>query len=99
MNGPGSSRSVSIERQRVISTSSWAHVPTASLPASVTMRAPDSRTAAISAWLTAMFESRVMMSHPLAAVCGIHTVSGVCGRVIGQAGRCRRCKNPPGSPG
>jgi hypothetical protein len=41
------------------------------------MRAPLSRTAAISARWTEMFLSRVMISQDFAAVLGIHSVSGV----------------------
>ena len=60
---------------------------------------PLSFTAAISARCGWIRLSRVTMSHPSVATCGIHTSSLAAGSAMGQAGRSRRLMTAPGSPG
>lgn len=99
MNGPDSLSRASTRRHCVSRTSSWAQVPIASRPARATMRAPLSRTAAISARFTAMLLSRVMISQSRRVTSGIQPGSNVAGEAIGHASRRRLNRSPPGSPG
>jgi hypothetical protein len=70
-------------------TSSWAQTPVASRLASAIMRAPLSRTAAISARRCWIRLSRVTISHPRAATIGIQASSVVAGVATGEGGRSR----------
>ena len=68
------------------SHSSWSKVLRASLAAKATIRAELSRTAAISARLTAMLASRVMINQPRSVTSGIQSRSRTFGDSIGQGG-------------
>jgi hypothetical protein len=89
MNGPAVWAMTLIARHWQRRTSNWAQAPIASAPARATIRAPLSRTAAISARLAAMLWSRVMTSQPWRVTSEIQAVSGTDVEVTGQLGRVR----------
>ncbi len=71
----GASTSASMSRQRVMNTSSWPHLVSASCLVQGHHLRPCSRTAAISFRFSMILLSRVTMSHPLRATSGIQSMS------------------------
>ncbi len=99
MNGPSSSQSASMSRQRVSRTSSCPHTVRGCLFAMIKSFAECSSTAARSAGRFAIRRSRVTMLSPRCATTGIQSMSLVCVSVIGHGARIRLRTSPPGSPG
>src|SRR2546423_1104773 len=84
MNGPGSAVSASMPRHWVMNTSSWPNLVCASRWLRATILALFSRAAVISLRFWLIMLSRVMISQSRAAACGIQSVPGTSGLVMGQ---------------